>query len=78
MCVYQTAPLLLVLLVSLVVNSVSTGLAQEAAVLLRIDNGVLPQASKGFLTDPRIFSPEFYRKFYPQLQLANDADNNGG
>lgn len=70
----QTAPLLLLaLLVSLVISSVSAGSAPPAAVPLRIDNGVVPQASKGFLSDPRIFSPEFYRKFYPQLQLANDA-----
>jgi hypothetical protein len=68
----RTAPLLLVL--CLVVSSVSGGSAEEAAVALRIDNGVLPQAIKGFLTDPRIFNPEFYRKFYPQLRLANDAD----
>jgi hypothetical protein len=50
-------------------------LAQEAAfVPLTFDSDVLPGSSKGFLTDPRIFNAEFYRKFYPQLHLASDAD----
>jgi hypothetical protein len=49
--------------------------AQEAALVpLTIDNKVLPAANKGFLTDPRVFNAEFYRKLYPQLHLASDAD----
>jgi hypothetical protein len=49
--------------------------AQEAALVpLTIDNKVLPGPSKSFLTDPRVFNAEFYRDFYPQLHLANDAD----
>lgn len=49
--------------------------AQEAAfVLLTIDNQVLPGSSKSFLADPRVFNAEFYRRYYPQLHLASDAD----
>jgi len=60
---------------SLFLSFGSTGLAQEAALVpLTIDNKVLPGSNKSFLTDPRVFNPEFYRKFYPQLHLANDAD----
>lgn len=48
---------------------------QEAALVpLTIDNKVLPGSDKNFLTDPRVFNPEFYIKFYPQLHLASDAD----
>jgi hypothetical protein len=51
------------------------GLAEEPALVpLTIDNKVLPGASKDFLADSRVFNPEFYRKFYPQLHLASDAD----
>lgn len=71
----KTAALLLILFVSLVVNLASSGLAEEAASIpLHINNEVLPQPSKAFLIDPRIFNPVFYRKLYPQLHLANDAD----
>ncbi len=52
-----------------------SALAQEAGfVPLTIDNRVQPASSRNFLTDPRIFDAEFYRKLYPQLHLANDAD----
>ena len=37
-----------------------------------IDNKVRPASSKDFLTDPRVFNAEFYRKFYPQLKLSDD------
>jgi hypothetical protein len=48
-------------------------LAQEPAfVPLTIDNKVLPSSNKGFLTDPRVFNAEFYRKLYPQLKLGDD------
>ena len=50
-------------------------LAQEAGfVPLTIDNQVQPGSSKNFLTDTRVFNAEFYRKLYPQLHLANDAE----
>src|SRR5271163_2213385 len=39
---------------------------------LRIDNAVLAHANKGYLSDPRVFNAEFYRKLYPQLKLADD------
>ena len=56
-------------------HSFSIASAQDAAfVPLTIDNQVLPGSSKNFLTDPRVFNAEFYRKFYPQLRLASDAD----
>jgi len=49
------------------------GLAEEIALIpLTIDNQVLPGSGKGFLTDQRVFNAEFYRKFYPQLKLADD------
>ena len=56
-------------------NPESRGPAQEAAVVaLRIDNQVIPGSDRNFLTDPRVFNAEFYRKFNSQLHLANDAD----
>ena len=48
-------------------------LAQESTLLpLTLDNKVLPSSGKNFLADPRVFNPEFYRKFNPQLKLADD------
>jgi hypothetical protein len=41
---------------------------------LVLSDAVLPASSKDALTDPRIFVPEFYRKFNPELNLATDAD----
>src|SRR5579863_8630085 len=50
-------------------------LAQQAGLVpLTIDNRVQPASSKNFLTDPRVFNAEFYRKLYPQLHLVNDSD----
>jgi len=68
-----TVPWRLVLLLSCLVGLASSGAAQQGLTALRIDNAVLPQASKDFLTDPRIFNAEFYRKHYPQLRLADDG-----
>jgi hypothetical protein len=66
---------LLISCLSLFLNFGFAGLPEEYALVpLTIDNKVLPGSSKNFLTDPRVFNPEFYRKFYPQLHLANDAD----
>lgn len=39
---------------------------------LTVDNAVLAHANKGYLSDPRVFNAEFYRKLYPQLKLADD------
>jgi hypothetical protein len=53
----------------------TAGAAEDGALVpLTIDNQVLPGSSKNFLMDPRVFNAEFYRKFYPQLHLANDGD----
>jgi Right handed beta helix region len=41
---------------------------------LVLSDAVLPTPSKHILTDPRIFDPEFYRKFNPELGLSTDAD----
>ncbi len=45
---------------------------EGASVALTIDNQVIPGSSKEFLTDPRVFNAEFYRKLHPQLKLADD------
>jgi hypothetical protein len=49
------------------------GVQGPASVPLTIDNSVIAGASKNVLADARVFNPEFYRKFYPQLHLADDA-----
>jgi hypothetical protein len=41
---------------------------------LLLSDAVLPTASKDALLDARIFNPEFYRKFNPDLDLATDAE----
>jgi len=41
---------------------------------LVLSDAVLPTISKDPLLDPRIFSPEFYRKFNPDLELSTDAE----
>jgi hypothetical protein len=41
---------------------------------LVLSDAVLPTPSKDPLTDSRIFNPEFYRKFNPELSLSTDAD----
>lgn len=60
---------------SLFSNPESGGPAQDAPVVaLRIDNRVILGLDRNFLTDPRVFNAEFYRKFNSRLHLANDAD----
>lgn len=41
---------------------------------LVLSDAVLPTPSKNPLLDPRIFNPEFYRKFNPDLGLATDQE----
>jgi hypothetical protein len=41
---------------------------------LLLSDAVLPTASKDALLDARIFNPEFYRKFNPDLDLATDVE----
>ena len=70
---YTWRALLVVSLLWLWPNFGMAGRAQEAAWLpLAIDNQVFPASNKNALTDPRVFNPEFYRKLYPQLKLADD------
>jgi hypothetical protein len=70
---HRTLSLLLISFSSLFLNVGFAGPAQEPALVpLTIENQVLPGSSKGFLTDPRVFNAEFYRKLYPQLKLADD------
>jgi hypothetical protein len=65
--------LLLISLLSLLLPFGIAGLADEVTLVpLIIDNKVLPSSAKNFLTDPRVFDAEFYRKFNPQLKLADD------
>lgn len=47
---------------------------QPALIPLSVDNRVSAGSSKNFLNDPRVFNPEFYRKLYPELHIASDAD----
>jgi hypothetical protein len=41
---------------------------------LVLSDAVLPTVSRNPLLDPRIFSPEFYRKFNPDLNLSTDEE----
>jgi hypothetical protein len=41
---------------------------------LVLSESVLPEQSTNSLGDPRIFNPEFYRKFNPELSLSTDAE----
>jgi len=41
---------------------------------LLLSDAVLPTPSKDALLDSRIFNPEFYRKFNPELDLSTDAE----
>ena len=41
---------------------------------LVLSDAVLPTPSKDPLTDPRIFDPEFYRKFNPEVGVSTDAE----
>jgi hypothetical protein len=65
-----------VVLASLSLISVAPVLAQfyDGGRPLVLSDAVLPTPSKDPLTDPRIFDPEFYRKFNPGLGLSTDAD----
>ena len=47
---------------------------EDAQRSLGLSDAVLPTASKDALLDARIFNPEFYRKFNPDLGLATDAE----
>ena len=53
------------LLVCQMLISVASAVAQDSGARqpLELSNAVLPTPSKNALLDPRIFSPEFYRKF---------------
>ena len=65
--------LLLISLLSLLLPFGIAGLADETTLVpLIIDNKVLRSSAKNFLTDPRVFDAGFYRKFNPQLNLADD------
>ena len=46
----------------------------EGARPLVLSDAVIPTPSKDPLTDPRVFNPEFYRKFNPELGLSTDAE----
>jgi hypothetical protein len=41
---------------------------------LVLSDAVIPSQAEAALTDPRIFNPEFYRKFNPELNLSSDAE----
>lgn len=66
-----------VLAISLLGLVAGFGFARQAKesslVPLTIDNRVAAGSNKNALTDARVFNAEFYRKFYPQLKLADDA-----
>jgi hypothetical protein len=47
---------------------------EDAQHLLVLSDAVLPTPSKDALLDPRIFNPEFYRKFNPDLGLSTDQE----
>ena len=71
----RTLALLLISFPSLFVAlGFATVSAESVSVSLTIDNNVLPNSSKDFLIDPRVFNAEFYRKLYPELGLASDTD----
>ena len=52
----------------------ATARAEDGNRPLVLSDAVLPASSKDPLTDARIFNPEFYRKFHPELGLSTDAD----
>lgn len=61
----------------LLVSSMSVKAQEENAEGSRplvLSDAVVPVQSKDSLTDPRIFNPEFYRKFNPELNLSTDAE----
>jgi hypothetical protein len=47
---------------------------EDAGQPLILSDAVLPATSTNPQTDPRVFNPEFYRKFNPGLGLSTDAD----
>src|ERR1700675_4452399 len=47
---------------------------EDAQRPLVLSDAVLPTTSKDPLLDARIFNPEFYRKFNPNLGLSTDAE----
>jgi hypothetical protein len=51
-----------------------TAQAVDARQPLVLSDAVLPTTSKNALLDPRIFNPEFYRKFNPDLGLSTDEE----
>ncbi len=64
---------LTVLFVSQVLISVASAVAQNSVQQpLVLSDAVVPTPSKDPLLDPRIFNPEFYRKFNPNLGLTSD------
>jgi hypothetical protein len=66
----------IVFLAGLALVPLSTIMAQteDAQRPLVLSDAVLPTSSKDALLDARIFNPEFYRKFNPDLGLATDAE----
>jgi hypothetical protein len=48
--------------------------AQDTQHPLVLSDSVLPTVSNNPLLDPRIFNPEFYRKFNPDLGLSSDQE----
>ena len=65
-----------ILLMYLSFMAATPAVAQKADGLqpLVLSNAVLPTVSKDLLLDPRIFNPEFYRKFNPGLALSTDQE----
>lgn len=71
--VNRIVPPLAISILSLFLAFEIAGFPQQAPLVpLAIDNKVLPASNKNYLTDPRVFNAEFYRKLYPQLKLADD------
>ena len=68
--------LIIILFVCLLLTPVTPAVAQSMDELkpLVLSDAVLPSVSKEPLLDPRIFNPEFYRKFNPDLGLTTDQE----
>lgn len=62
-----------ILCMGLLSVSVLSAIGQEGQPLV-LSDAVLPTASADPLLDPRVFNPEFYRKFNPGLDLATDQE----
>ena len=67
---------LIILFKCMLLISMSPAVAQSTDELkpLVLSDAVLPSVSKDPLLDPRIFNPEFYRKFNPDLGLTTDQE----